>query len=89
MLKNHVLRLCPPCDRPEEEVILEGGALLWSVKWSKQDEFRLITQRHLSKCHSLKVSTVVFDGYAPSTKEGTRRSRYSVSSKVIDVSPVK
>ena len=31
------------------------------------------------------MSTAVFDEYKPSTKDETRRLRYSVSSKVIDV----
>ena len=30
LLKNHVLRPCSPCDRPDREAIVDGGDLLWS-----------------------------------------------------------
>ena len=87
--KNHVLKSCAQCDCPEGENIVDSGALLWSLKWSKHEKFQSIAQRYLNKCHSLKVSTVVFDGYEPSTKDGTRSSKCSVSSRVIDVAPEK
>ena len=80
MLKNHILKPCAPCDRHEGETIVDDGALLWSVKWSEQNKFQSVAQRYLDKCHSLMVSTVLFEGYEPSTEDGTRRSRYSVSS---------
>ena len=88
-LKNHILKPCSPCDLPEGTVIADGGALLWSVMWSKQEKFQYIAQKYLGKCRDLKVNTVVFDGYEPSTKDGTRRSRYSISSKVVEVASEK
>ena len=59
--------------------------MLWSVKWSKREKCKSFAKRYLNMCHNLKVSAVVFDGYDPSTKDGTRRSRYCVGFKVIDV----
>ena len=47
LLKNHLLKPCTPRDRPEGESIVDGGALLWSVKWSKQKKFQSIAQRYL------------------------------------------
>ena len=68
LLNSLVLKPCVPCNRSEGETLVDGGALLWSVKWSKHEKFQSIAQIYLNKYHSLKVSTVVFDGFEPSTK---------------------
>ena len=85
-LKTHLLKSVEAATFVEGGSIADGGALLWSVKWSKNEDFSEIARRYISKCNRLGIGTVVFDGYNPSTKDVTRDSRYRSATLVVDVS---
>ena len=63
----------------------DGGALLWSCNWSKNEKFRTIFQKYVAKCRFLKINIIVFDGYNKSTKDATHASRSGKSSEVVEI----
>ena len=63
-LKNHLLKtVLPSTQESPGKVVADGGALLWSCNWSKNDKFRTIFQKYVAKCRFLKINIIVFDGY--------------------------
>ena len=70
----------------DKSIIADEGALLWSVRWSKNDIVGEIAGRYVNTCHSLGIDAVMFDGYKPSTKDKSRHCIYRSAALVVDVS---
>ena len=65
---------CPP---EEVQVVLDGGALLHRIPWEKGLTYGAICQMYVKYVASRYGTdvTIVFDGYAPSTKDATHQRR--------------
>ena len=74
-LKNYLLQGNITSEGSDCIRVADGGALLWSCNWSKNENFRKIFQKYINKCLMEKYDAVVFDWYISSTKDGTRKSR--------------
>ena len=86
LLKSHFLKNATVNNNSDGIVVADGGSLLWSVKWSSGEPFHNIAHKYIEKCNHLKITTVVFDGFEPSTKDCTRTTRLNKASKVVEVS---
>lgn len=85
-LKKHLLKnVTPQTPSNRCAVVADGGALLWSTNWSKNEKFSKIFHRYINKVKELSVDTVVFDGYQSSTKDATHRSRSGRQAQVIEI----
>ena len=84
-LKNHLLKTVPSTQESSGKVVADGGALLWSCNWSKNEKFRTIFQQYVPKCRFLKINVIVFDGYNKSTKDAIHASRSGKSSEVVEI----
>ena len=60
---------------PETTEIFDGGALLWCCNWKKYALFEYIFEKYSRFLSYHNFDIVVFDGYAPSTKDATHRKR--------------
>ena len=45
----------------KDESMADEVALLWSVRWIKNEILSEIVRRYVNKCHRLGIDTVVFD----------------------------
>ena len=84
-LKTYLLVGVKPMTIPECHCVADGGALLWSCNWKKNELFGNIYKKYIRKCKELHINTVVFDGYQMSTKDGTHRSRTGKIFQTVEV----
>ena len=93
-LRTHLTKNARPQRQPSKCVVIDGGALLWSVNWMRNSTYDDITNfyvRHLTVRHPNCNVYVAFDGYydSMSTKvhEQTRRKvTTSANVKISDTS---
>ena len=84
-LKNYLLEDNITSESSDCIRVTDGGALLWSGSWSKNENFRRIFQKYIDKCLMEKFDVVVFDGYISSTKDLTRNSRSVRISQTVQI----
>ena len=84
-LKQFLIESVNPTDSSQTVRIVDGGALLWCCDWKKDETFEVIFQRYSQFLAHLKVDTIVFDGYALSTKDTTHQKRAGKISQTVEI----
>lgn len=74
-LKQLLMEGISPIDVSQTVRIADGGVLLWCCDWKKDETFEVIFQRCSQFLTHLGIDTIVFDGYALSTKDATHQKR--------------
>ena len=74
-VKNLLLEEVRLSKSTDSEVVVDGGAFLWSWNWSKGNTLSKIFQVYIRKCKRLGASVVLFDGYKASLKDATHKVR--------------
>ena len=71
---------------PTESIgIIDGGALSWCCDWERNETFETICEKYSNFPSYHSVNIIVFDGYAPSTKDPTHRKRSGTFSETVDI----
>ena len=68
--------------------VFDGGSLVWCCNWTKNEKFTDIFQEYVDKCLIEKSDIAVFDGYAPATKDVTRKSRSGKMSETVEIEDI-
>ena len=90
-LKNIIIKDTYPIQNIPKDTnfVIDGGALLYQIKWKKNQTFKEIIEQYY---HCLKYKypscTVIFDGYStkPSIKDHEHARRFDQNSPYVTVS---
>ena len=80
MLKN-----VKEIDPTESKRIIDGGVHLWCCDWKRNETFEKICEKYSNFFSYGSVDIIVFDGYAPSTKDATHRNRSGTFSETVEI----
>ena len=83
-LKNHIVSSVTPKNSISGLTAADGGVLSWNCNWNKNETFDML-RKYTGRSRHLKTNVVVFDGYAPSTKDGTHISRSKKVSQAVNI----
>ena len=87
-LKTFLLKNVKEADRTESTKIIDGGAFLWCCEWERNESFEKICEKYSNFLSYHSVDIIVFDGYAPSTKDATHRKRSETFSETVEIKKI-
>ena len=80
------------CPQVTNHYVLDGGSLLWRLKWKEGSTYRSIAEMYASfTVDNYGKATVVFDGYTgrPSTKDNAHQWRCPQVTNKVDIIGIK
>ena len=84
-LKTFLLKNVKEADPTESTRIIDGGALLSCCDWKINETFEKICEKYSNFLSYHSVDIIVFDEYAPSTKDTTHRNRSGTFSETVEI----
>ena len=84
-LQTFLLKNLKEADPSESTRIINGGALLWCCDCKRNETFEKICEKYSNFLSYHSVDIIVFDGYAPSTKDTTHRKRSGTFFEIVDI----
>ena len=85
VFKTFLLKNVKEADPTDSTRIIDGGALLWCCNCKRNETFKKICEKYSNFLSYHSVDIIVFDGYAPSTKDTTHRKRSGTFSEIVDI----
>ena len=84
-LKTFLLKNVKEADPTESTRITDGDALLWCCNWKRNETSEKTCEKYSNFLSYYSVDIIVFDGYAPLTKNATHRKRSGTFSETVDI----
>ena len=85
-LKTFLLKNVKEADPTEStRIVIDGGALLQWCDWKSDGTFEKIYEKYSNFLSYHSVDIIVFDGYAPSTKDVTHQKRSGTFSEIVEI----
>ena len=84
-LQTFLLKNLKEADPSESTRIINGGALLWCCDCKRNETFQKICEKYSNFLSYHSVDIIVFDGYAPSTKDTTHWKKSGTFFQIVDI----